>query len=544
MPRPREETFVALLELAAGNASAEPVPQALYPLGRAPHLPAQVQDRARDVAKARLAEPGPARIFAVRTLGRTGEAAIGTLREAVAQADRYTANERVEAIRMLARNGGAGQAALRELLASLLPSTQDPIAATALVSPNFGVLLTLLSSLTEVGKSRAQIERFASLPVPAQAPESVRRRISWLRCTAAQLLAERDYAHPTLLQCDQTTDKSIGARAQVAALGIEGARIRGKRLAAWRGHATGGDLRAREAALALIADHPEIEDVETVLAEALAAPHPGVVATAAEVIAKHPERVRSSAPPTAKKKPAVASSEVTAHARVASALLGALDARGATADLEVLAAVIDASGALLLDGTRSKLEQLCRSPHVTVREHAGKALALLLGGGEAARCETPAAGLPLPAELASPVVGPIRIQLETDAGALGLALDPTFAPVAVGRIVGLARAGFYDGMVVHRVVPGFVSQLGSPTADGYGGAAGKPAMPCETSPLGFGPAAVGIALAGRDTGSSQLFVTHAAHPHLDGRYPLIGTASGPWDALVDGDRVRKTTVVP
>jgi cyclophilin family peptidyl-prolyl cis-trans isomerase len=92
-------------------------------------------------------------------------------------------------------------------------------------------------------------------------------------------------------------------------------------------------------------------------------------------------------------------------------------------------------------------------------------------------------------------------------------------------------------MVVHRVVMGFVSQFGSPTSDGYGGAPGALPMPCETSPLHFGAWRVGVALAGRDTGTSQLFVTHASYPHLDGRYAQIGTATGPWDALVDGDRI-------
>ena len=115
--------------------------------------------------------------------------------------------------------------------------------------------------------------------------------------------------------------------------------------------------------------------------------------------------------------------------------------------------------------------------------------------------------------------------------------------MAVTRIVDLAKSGFYDGMIVHRVVAGFVSQLGSPTADGYGGPADKPPLSCETSPIHYAPFTVGIALAGRDTGSSQFFVTHAAYPHLDGRYAQIGTASGSWDALVDGDRIVKAHLV-
>jgi cyclophilin family peptidyl-prolyl cis-trans isomerase len=125
-----------------------------------------------------------------------------------------------------------------------------------------------------------------------------------------------------------------------------------------------------------------------------------------------------------------------------------------------------------------------------------------------------------------------------------LLLDATIAPVAVARIVDLARAGYYDNMVVHRVVPGFVTQLGAPFGDGYGGPAGKPSLRCETSPLPFEPLTVGIALSGRDTGSSQLFVMHARHPHLDGQYAWIGRATGPWASFVDGDVVHKASVAP
>ena len=94
---------------------------------------------------------------------------------------------------------------------------------------------------------------------------------------------------------------------------------------------------------------------------------------------------------------------------------------------------------------------------------------------------------------------------------------------------------------MHRVVPGFVVQLGDPGGDGYGGAKGPP-LRCETSPAPFDTGTVGIALGGRDTGSSQLFVTHVPTPHLDGRYAWLGTASGPWNALIDGDRIVKIVV--
>ncbi|HEX7666752.1 MAG TPA: peptidylprolyl isomerase, partial [Polyangiaceae bacterium] len=137
-------------------------------------------------------------------------------------------------------------------------------------------------------------------------------------------------------------------------------------------------------------------------------------------------------------------------------------------------------------------------------------------------------------------IGPTKLTFASDAGPLVVHLDPTFAPVAAARLKSLAQAGFFKGIVIHRVVPGFVAQFGDPEGDGFGGS-GK-LLRCETSPLPFLPGDVGIALAGRDTGSSQLFVTLSRTPHLDGEYTHLGRADGPWDALVEGDAVGDVKV--
>ncbi len=76
------------------------------------------------------------------------------------------------------------------------------------------------------------------------------------------------------------------------------------------------------------------------------------------------------------------------------------------------------------------------------------------------------------------------------------------------------------------------------------GPPGKPALRCETSPVPFIPLAVGVALAGRDTGSSQLFVMAGRYPHLDGQYAVVGSATGPWTALAEGDVIRSVKVGP
>jgi len=112
--------------------------------------------------------------------------------------------------------------------------------------------------------------------------------------------------------------------------------------------------------------------------------------------------------------------------------------------------------------------------------------------------------------------------------------------LAATRLVALARSGFFTGIVVHRVVPGFVVQFGDRGGDGYGGSGAS--LRCETSPTTFGPLDVGVALAGRDTGSSQIFVTLERSPRLDGQYSWVGRAEGDWNAVAEGDVVRAVTV--
>ncbi len=112
----------------------------------------------------------------------------------------------------------------------------------------------------------------------------------------------------------------------------------------------------------------------------------------------------------------------------------------------------------------------------------------------------------------------------------------------VTRIADLARSGYYDGIVVHRVVPGFVAQFGAPFGDGAAAPRASRRSGARRRRCRSPRSTVGVALAGRDTGSSQLFVMAGRYPHLDGQYALLGTASGPWAALAEGDVIRKVTV--
>jgi cyclophilin family peptidyl-prolyl cis-trans isomerase/HEAT repeat protein len=550
----REESLVALFNAAEGSASQEPLGEALFAPGRLEHLPPSVLERLRQVATGALARAAPERLFAVRALGRAGPDAAPELVRVVASPD-FTMTERAEAARGLARLGDAGKRGLAELVPKLAP--KEPVDTKALLQAELHVLLTVLDGLDTARGAGRELEALAKLTLPEGASAAEKRRLAWLRCGAAKALAGKSISNPLLIACDVAGESdaqrdppdpkaiaglvrgNIGQRALVAVLGR--APLEGARLAAWKSYALAGELRAREDALALLEEHEEVADAAEVLAAALSAKSAGLVGSAADLLAKRPQLARETPKKRGKKKTKEGDTwTVSASPAVTKALLAALSAANLGEDPEQAGALIEAAGALGLAEAETKLRAACGSSYPTLRTHAAKALELVTG--KKTPCDAPAEGGELPVELTRPAAtGPITLQFETELGPASITLDPAIAPAAASRMSELVRAGYYDGNVVHRIVPGFVTQFGAPEGDGWGGPP-MPPLRCETSPLPFAQGTVGVALAGRDTGSSQLFVMHGRLPHLDGGYAWIGTAEGPWTALVDGDHIVKARV--
>jgi len=137
-----------------------------------------------------------------------------------------------------------------------------------------------------------------------------------------------------------------------------------------------------------------------------------------------------------------------------------------------------------------------------------------------------------------------RLRVRTTAGSFVLTLRGDTAPRAVQVTLDAARAGRYRGTSFHRVVPWFVAQGGDPRGDGYGGA--DRVVPTEVSGESFARGAVGVPLGGLDSGGMQLFVMLADAPHLDARYPWIGTVTEGMttvDRLMIGDVIEEVTVL-
>lgn len=130
--------------------------------------------------------------------------------------------------------------------------------------------------------------------------------------------------------------------------------------------------------------------------------------------------------------------------------------------------------------------------------------------------------------------------METNKGMIKIKMDPLAAPATVSALDSLMRAGVYDGVPFHRVVPNFVIQGGDiERADGFGGPGFV--LPTEGSEKEYTRGAAGIASAGPDTEGSQYFFMHQWKPHLNGNYTRFGVVVEGMtvvDRIVEGDSVR------
>lgn len=106
-----------------------------------------------------------------------------------------------------------------------------------------------------------------------------------------------------------------------------------------------------------------------------------------------------------------------------------------------------------------------------------------------------------------------------------------YAPNTVDNFVKLARSGFYDGLMFHRVIPGFVSQGGDPLGNGMGELDYLIKNENEGNPLKHVPGAIAMAHRGKDTASCQFYICHEAQPHLDGDYTVFGMVTDNLEAV-------------
>ncbi len=133
--------------------------------------------------------------------------------------------------------------------------------------------------------------------------------------------------------------------------------------------------------------------------------------------------------------------------------------------------------------------------------------------------------------------------IETEKGKLVLELFAGDVPLTVNNFVFLARDGFYNGTIFHRVIPEFMVQGGDPTGTGRGGPGYR--FTDEFTKHIHNAGTLSMANAGPDTNGSQFFITYAPQPHLNGKHSVFGQLVSGMDVLetiVNGDILTGITI--
>ena len=125
-----------------------------------------------------------------------------------------------------------------------------------------------------------------------------------------------------------------------------------------------------------------------------------------------------------------------------------------------------------------------------------------------------------------------KAHMETDKGTMVIELFADKTPKTVNNFVFLAREGYYDGVIFHRVISNFMVQGGDPTGTGMGGPGYQFADEFHPGLRHDKKGMLSMANAGPATNGSQFFITHLATPHLDNKHTVFGQVVEGLDVLM------------
>lgn len=138
------------------------------------------------------------------------------------------------------------------------------------------------------------------------------------------------------------------------------------------------------------------------------------------------------------------------------------------------------------------------------------------------------------------------IELELESGVVSIQMRPDLAPNHVAQIVALTNEGFYDGIVFHRVIEGFMAQTGDPTGTGMGSSE-LPDIDAEFTDTPFVRGVLGMARSqSPNSANSQFFIVFDDAQFLDGQYTVIGEVTAGMDyvdTIKMGDQAANGQVV-
>ena len=138
-----------------------------------------------------------------------------------------------------------------------------------------------------------------------------------------------------------------------------------------------------------------------------------------------------------------------------------------------------------------------------------------------------------------------RATFETSKGSIVCDLFAADAPKTVNNFVFLAREGFYNGTVFHRVIADFMVQGGDPTGTGRGGPGYKFEDETKSNPNKHKVGSLSMANAGPNTNGSQFFITHVVTDWLNGKHTVFGQVTSGQDVvnkIQQGDQLKAVTI--
>jgi peptidyl-prolyl cis-trans isomerase B (cyclophilin B) len=154
------------------------------------------------------------------------------------------------------------------------------------------------------------------------------------------------------------------------------------------------------------------------------------------------------------------------------------------------------------------------------------------------------------------------VKMITTKGDINLNMFDNEAPLTVSSFLFLAKKGYYDGIVFHRVIENFMIQCGDPLGNGTGGpkSVGVNSFPYQGKDISYPfadefqsgkvfnkPGVLAMANAGPRTNGSQFFITHVPTPHLNNKHTIFGEILGPADqnvvdAIRKGDKIKSIEI--
>lgn len=498
-----------------------------FALSRLPAL--QGNELRGEVVQLQLAlgdESARVRLFAYRALGRIESASLESVAHGIEDRDWRVRVQAVGSLGRLATRGDEGPEAMAEALRISYAALLQDGAISA--GPPLHVFLAATSAAGPLARTEPVHALAARLHRQlARRPASRDQAIA--HCAAAALV-DRGRGWPTqVADCggEEITDVERAVREAQVLGSLDGAPP--QRIARLRRLLDREEPVVREAALAAAAQiiHP---DANRLVLEALSIDDAGVRPAALDAL-----RTIASRRPSADMVP-----PPLAPVATLAALRAARESTPAD-ELETLVTWLEAVDATDARELVPSIRELSGHPNRGVRDRARGLLEKW--EAEPAGESGPIANAIAEDAIPSPGARP-RVRLETARGPITIELAPDEAPATVARFLSLVESGFYDGLVFHRVVPGFVVQGGDPRGDGYGGPGWS--QRCEDNPLPYVRGTVGMALAGRDTGGSQFFITHGAQPHLEGRYTAFGrvvVGMDHVDQIQAGDTLREAILL-